>query len=90
MRSRCDAAPGTGHAGGMSAVSPVLVGRDAEAEFDAPFARIRSAGITFYAGPAHQRPGEVSHLRDGRRLYFEGPDGHAIEITTCPRGDRPS
>ena len=61
-----------------------------ETEFDAAFARIRSAGITFYAGPRHQRPGEVSHLRGGRGLYFDDPDGHAIEISTRPRGDRPS
>ena len=61
-----------------------------EAEFDAAFARIRSAGITFYAGPAHQRPGEVGHLRGGRGLYFDDPDGHTIEIATQPHGDRPS
>ena len=64
--------------------------RVSEAEFDAAFARIRSAGITFYAGPAHQRPGEVSHLRGGRSFYFDDPDGHTIEIATQPHGDRPS
>jgi len=61
-----------------------------EAEFDAAFARIRSAGITFYAGPAHQRPGEVSRLRGRRGLYFDDPDGHTIEITTRSRDDRPA
>jgi catechol 2,3-dioxygenase-like lactoylglutathione lyase family enzyme len=59
-----------------------------EAEFDAAFARIRSAGITYYAGPQHQRPGEVSHLRGGRGVWFDDPDGHTIEITTQPHGDR--
>ena len=59
-----------------------------EAEFNAAFARIRSAGITFYAGPRHERPGEVSHLRGGRGLYFDDPDGHTIEITAQSRGDR--
>jgi catechol 2,3-dioxygenase-like lactoylglutathione lyase family enzyme len=61
-----------------------------EAEFDAAFARIRSAGITYYAGPRHQRPGEVSHRHDGRGVWFDDPDGHTIEITTQPHGDRPA
>jgi len=56
-----------------------------EAEFDAAFARIRSAGITYYAGPQHKRPGEISHLRGGRGVWFDDPDGHTIEITTRPR-----
>jgi hypothetical protein len=59
-----------------------------EAEFDAAFARIRSAGITYYAGPRHQRPGEIRHLPGGRGVWFDDPDGHTMEITTQPRGDR--
>ena len=59
-----------------------------EAEFDAVFARIRSAGIPYYAGPQHQRPGEVASLRGGRGVWFDDPDGHTIEITTQPLGDR--
>jgi catechol 2,3-dioxygenase-like lactoylglutathione lyase family enzyme len=59
-----------------------------EAEFDAAFARIRSAGITYYSGPRHQRPGEVGNLRGGRGLCFDDPDGHTIEITTAPPGAR--
>ena len=55
-----------------------------EAEFDAAYARIRSTGITYYAGPRHQRPGEIGHLRGGRSLHFDDPDGHHIEITTQP------
>ncbi len=55
-----------------------------EAEFDAAFARIRSAGITYYADPHHERPGEINHLRGGRCVYFDDPDGHTIEITTRP------
>ncbi len=53
-----------------------------EAEFDAAFARLRGAGITYYAGPHHERPGEISHLRGGRGVYFDDPDGHTIEIIT--------
>ena len=55
-----------------------------DAEFDAAYARIRSTGITYYAGPHHQRPGEIGHLRGGRSLHFDDPDGHHIDITTQP------
>jgi hypothetical protein len=44
-----------------------------EAEFDAAYARIRSTGITYYAGAHHQRPGEIGHLRSGRSIYFDDP-----------------
>ena len=55
-----------------------------EAEFDAAYARIRSTGITYYAGQHRQQPGEIGHLRGGRSVYFDDPDGHNIEITTRP------
>ena len=55
-----------------------------DAEFDAAYARIRSTGITYFAGPHHQRPGEVGHLRGGRSVYFDDPGGHHIEIITRP------
>ena len=55
-----------------------------EAEFGAAYARIRSTGITYYAGPHHQRPGEIGQLRGGRGIYFDNPDGHHIEIVTRP------
>ena len=55
-----------------------------EAEFDAAYARIRSTGITYYAGPHRQRPGEINHLRGGRSVYFDDPDGHHIEIIIRP------
>jgi catechol 2,3-dioxygenase-like lactoylglutathione lyase family enzyme len=57
-----------------------------EAEFDAALARLRCAGITYYAAPRHERPGEISHLRGGRGVYFDDPDGHTIEIITRPSG----
>ena len=55
-----------------------------EAEFDAACARIRSTGISYYAGPHHQRRGEIGHLRGGRSIYFDDPDGHHLEIITRP------
>ena len=57
-----------------------------EAEFDAAYARIRSTGVMYYAGPHRQRPGEINHLRGGRSFYFDDPDGHSFEITTRPHG----
>jgi catechol 2,3-dioxygenase-like lactoylglutathione lyase family enzyme len=58
-----------------------------EAEFDAAFARLRSTGITYYAGPHHERPGEINHLPGGRGVYFDDPDGHTIEIITQAYSD---
>jgi catechol 2,3-dioxygenase-like lactoylglutathione lyase family enzyme len=61
-----------------------------EAEFDAAFARIRSAGITYYADPHHERPGEINNLWGGRGVYFDDPDGHNMEIITQPYGEAPA
>lgn len=53
-----------------------------DAGFDAAHARIRAAGITYYADPLHSRAGEI--YRDGakRGLYFRDPSGHNMEILT--------
>ncbi|MET7285774.1 VOC family protein [Streptomyces sp. NPDC005573] len=56
-------------------------------EFDAAFGRIRDAGITFWADPHQEQPGEINHRWGGRGLYFEDPVGHAMEIMTRPYGD---
>lgn len=61
-----------------------------EEEFDAAFARIRGAGITYYADPHRERPGEINHLYGGRGLYFLDPSGHYMEIITRPYGDAPA
>src|SRR5690606_36359645 len=42
-----------------------------EDEFDAIFGRIQAGGITYYADPGHQRPGEINHNDGGRGAYFE-------------------
>ncbi len=55
-------------------------------EFDAAFARIRQAGIAFYADPRLKRPGEINHHHGGRGLYFLDPAGHGMEIITRPYG----
>jgi catechol 2,3-dioxygenase-like lactoylglutathione lyase family enzyme len=58
-----------------------LVGED---EFDAAFARIRDAGITYWADPFRGEPGQINHDNGGRGVYFEDPDGHMMELLTVP------
>lgn len=55
-----------------------------EDEFDAAWARIREAGVEFYADPRLRRPGEINHGSGGRGLYFLDPSGHGMEILTRP------
>ncbi len=55
-------------------------------EFDAAFARIQRAGITYYADPHLKQPGEINHHHGGRGLYFMDPAGHGMEIITRPYG----
>ncbi len=57
-----------------------------DAEFDLAFARIQQAGITHYADPRMQQPGEINHHHGGRGLYFLDPAGHGLEIITRPYG----
>jgi catechol 2,3-dioxygenase-like lactoylglutathione lyase family enzyme len=57
-----------------------------EDEFDAAFGRIRDQGMTYWADPHRNRPGEINRNDGGRGLYFEDPDGHLLEIITRPYG----
>jgi catechol 2,3-dioxygenase-like lactoylglutathione lyase family enzyme len=57
-----------------------------EQEFDSIWARIRERELTFWADPLHRRPGEINTNDGGRGLYWEGPDGHNLEIITRPYG----
>ncbi|MCK9903192.1 glyoxalase [Parafrankia colletiae] len=56
-------------------------------EFDAAFARIQRAGISYYADPGLKQVGEINHHYGGRGLYFVDPAGHVMEIITRPYGD---
>jgi Predicted dioxygenase of extradiol dioxygenase family len=56
-----------------------LIGDD---DFDAAFARLREAGIEFYADPGFRQRGEINERFGGRGVYFQDPDGHAMEILT--------
>jgi catechol 2,3-dioxygenase-like lactoylglutathione lyase family enzyme len=55
-------------------------------EFDATFARIEAAGLTYWADPARTQPDEINRHDGGRGIYFEDPDGHLLEIITRPYG----
>jgi len=58
----------------------------AEEEFDAIQQRIVDRGLTYWADPFHRREGEINTNDGGRGLYWDGPDGHNLEIITVPYG----
>ena len=60
-----------------------MVGDD---EFTAIQRRIVDRGLPFWADPFHRREGEINTNDGGRGLYWEGPDGHNLEIITVPYG----
>ena len=57
-----------------------------EAEFDEIFGRIQARGLSYWADPHKNQPGEINTRDAGRGVYFEDPDGHFLEILTRPYG----
>ncbi|MGE3692500.1 MAG: VOC family protein [Novosphingobium sp.] len=57
-----------------------------DAEFDAGMAKIATKRLNFWADPARTKPGEINRHWGGRGVYFEGPDGHFLELITRPYG----
>jgi hypothetical protein len=57
-----------------------------EADFDAILGRIRDRGLPYWADPGRRRPDEINTRDGGRGVYWEGPDGHYLEIITRPYG----
>jgi hypothetical protein len=55
-------------------------------DFDTVRWRLEESGRGWWADPFRQRPGEINHADGGRGLYWEGPDGHWLEIITRPYG----
>ena len=56
-----------------------------EEEFDTILARVKDAGLTFYADPGHEQEGELNDWNGGRGFYFSDPnDGHNLELLTRP------
>jgi hypothetical protein len=61
---------------------PVRLANRVTLDFDAAFARVRAAGIAYWADPMHREPGQINHWLGGRGVYFEDPDGHNMELLT--------
>lgn len=57
-----------------------------EEDFDAIADRLRAEGRQWWADPAKSQPGEINRDDGGRGLYWDGPDGHFLEIITRPYG----
>ena len=57
-----------------------------EEEFDLILGRMRDDGRTWWADPHKRQPHKINHEVGGRGLYWEGPDGHWLEIITRPYG----
>jgi catechol 2,3-dioxygenase-like lactoylglutathione lyase family enzyme len=56
-------------------------------EFEAAFARIKDAGVAYYADPGCRQAGQVYGSKNGRRgTYFRDPNGHLMEILTSAAG----
>ncbi|MBA3575718.1 MAG: VOC family protein [Pseudonocardiales bacterium] len=71
---------------GGEIVSQHYAFRVSDGEFDEIFGRIRERGLSYWADPYHREPGEINTRDGGRGLYFDGPDGHNLEILTRPYG----
>ena len=53
-----------------------------DAEFDAIFARILAAKISYGSGPRSPDDMQINHRRGGRGVYFRDPNGHLLELLT--------
>ena len=61
------------------------------AEFEQIRERLGDRGITTYADPAHREEGaDEARAEGGRGLYWDDPDGNALEILTVPDGGWPT
>jgi catechol 2,3-dioxygenase-like lactoylglutathione lyase family enzyme len=56
--------------------------RVSAAKFDEAFDRVRARNLPYWADPYHTRPGEIDTANGGRRVYFDDPSGHYLEIFT--------
>ncbi len=57
-----------------------------EEEFDQIFGRIQDQGLEYWADPHHSQPQQINRNDGGRGVYWNDPDGHALEIITRPYG----
>jgi catechol 2,3-dioxygenase-like lactoylglutathione lyase family enzyme len=56
-----------------------------DAEFDAIFARVKQAGLTYGSAPWSIADGKLNNWGGGRGVYFKDPDGHILELMTVPQ-----
>ena len=54
-------------------------------DFDAAFARLQARQQAWWADPCKQQPQQINDYGGGRRVYFDDPDGHLLEIFTRER-----
>ena len=57
-----------------------------EEDFDVILGRLRDEGREWWADPYKRQAHEINHGDGGRGLYWDGPDGHWLEIITRPYG----
>jgi catechol 2,3-dioxygenase-like lactoylglutathione lyase family enzyme len=57
-----------------------------EDDFDAIFGRVRERGLPYWSDPHHHDEGRINTHDGGRGVYFDDPDGHALEVITRPYG----
>lgn len=57
-----------------------------EPEFDDIFNRIIKKNLEYWADPGRTIANKINHNDGGRGCYFLDPDGHFLEIITCPYG----
>lgn len=53
-----------------------------DSEFDAIFARVKEAGLSYSSDPMHRNLGQINHRQGGRGFYFFDPNGHNLELLT--------
>ena len=56
-----------------------------KAEFEAIFARIKKAGITYGSAPWSLDEGKLKDWGGGKGVYFQDPNGHVLELMTVPQ-----
>ena len=56
-----------------------------DAEFDAIFARVKSAGLTYGSAPWSITDRQLNNWGGGRGVYFKDLDGHVLELMTVPQ-----
>lgn len=57
-----------------------------ESDFDPIFERVRARGMTYWADPHKEKPGQINRNEGGRGFYFDDPDGHLLEVLTRAYG----